>query len=197
MSMAVSSNVGIPITDLSSFEDPSNTSEFWKTTKSIATACRYNGFFYVKHHGVSELTQDNFFNALKEFFSLPLEEKEKMKSQSTPGMVGYFKFQSETTAYMVDDTRDWREGLYAFGDELPVAHPVKEKFPLVTQRNLLPDQPANFKEILDAYHKELKLLGFKIMSALARGMGGWYIIAKSLYKLSCIQSGHWNREIIR
>ena len=95
-------------------------------------------------------------------------------------MVGYFEFQSETTAYMVDDTRDWREGLYAFGDELPVAHPVKGKFPLVTQQNLLPDKPASFRQIVDTYHKELKLLGFKIMSALARDMGEWYITRKSL-----------------
>jgi isopenicillin N synthase-like dioxygenase len=142
-----------------------------KTTKSIARACRDYGFFYVKHHGVSELTQNNLLNALKKFFSLPLEEKEKIKSQGTSGMVGYFKFQSETTAYLVDDTPDWREGLYALGDELPDTHPSKEKFPLVTQKNLLPDKPVNFKEILDAYHGELKLLGFKIMSALALGMG--------------------------
>ncbi len=163
--------VGIPVIDLSSLRDPVNSSESVKTTKAIAEACRDYGFFYVKHHGVSELVQNNLFNALKKFFALPFEKKEKIKSESTQGMVGYFKFQSETTAYLVDDTPDWREGLYAFGDELPDSHPSKDKFPLVSQRNLLPEEPGNFKEIIDAYHNELKLLGFKIMSALAQGMG--------------------------
>lgn len=147
-----------------------------KTTKSIAEACRDYGFFYVKNHGVSELVQNNLLNTLKKFFTLPLGEKEKIKSHGTPGMAGYFKFQSETTAYLVDDTPDWREGLYALGDELPDSHPSKDNFPRVTQGNLLPAEPRNFKEILDAYHEELKELGFKIMSALAQGMG-MYVVA--------------------
>jgi isopenicillin N synthase-like dioxygenase len=165
--------VGIPVIDLSGFiQDPNNPeNECVKTTRSIAEACRDYGFFYVKNHGVSEHVQNNLFNALKKFFALPVDEKEKIKSQGTPGMVGYFSFQSETTAYLVNDDSDWREGLYAFGGELPDSHPSKEKFPLVTQKNLLPEEPGNFKEVLDTYQKELKVLGFKIMSALAQGMG--------------------------
>ena len=163
--------VGIPVIDLSSLLDLNNHNDFMKTTKSIAEACRDYGFFYVKNHGVSENVQNNLFDTLKKFFALPSHVKEKIKSQGTPGMVGYFRFQSETTAFLVNDNADWREGLYAFGDELPYSHASKEKFPLVTQNNLLPEEPANFKDVLDAYHKELKVLGFKIMSALAQGMG--------------------------
>ncbi|XP_028415578.1 1-aminocyclopropane-1-carboxylate oxidase-like [Dendronephthya gigantea] len=163
--------VGIPLIDLSVFQGESNQNECVNTTKSIAEACRDYGFFYVKNHGVSEEVQINLFNALKSFFALPLRKKEVIKSQGTPGMVGYFQFQSETTAYLVNDAPDWREGLYSFGDELPDTHQSKEKFPLVTQRNLLPEEPGDFQDALDAYHKELNVLGFKIVNALAQAMG--------------------------
>lgn len=175
MSKEFDSKLEIPVIDLTSLQDRNSVNECVKTTKSIAEACRDHGFFYVKNHGVSEGVQNNLFNALKKFFALPLDEKEKIKSQGTPGMVGYFKFQSEKTAYLVNDDSDWREGLYAFGDEVPDLHPSKEKFPLVTQGNLLPKDPGDFKEVLDAYHKELKILGFKIMSALAQGMGRYLL----------------------
>jgi isopenicillin N synthase-like dioxygenase len=82
--------VGIPVIDLSSLRDPVNPSESVKTTKAIAEACRDYGFFYVKHHGVSELVQNNLLIALKKFFALPFEKKEKIKTESTQGMVGYF-----------------------------------------------------------------------------------------------------------
>jgi isopenicillin N synthase-like dioxygenase len=176
MSNDTNFEVGIPVIDLSSLQDPiNNQNECVKTTKSIAEACRDYGFFYVKNHGVSEQVQNNLLNALKEFFALPVHEKEIIKSEGTPGMVGYFRFQSEKTAYLVNDEPDWREGMYAFGDELPDSHQSKEKFPLVTQNNLLPEKPGNFKDVLDAYHKELKVLGFKIMSALAQGMGEYIL----------------------
>ena len=177
--MSGDTNVGIPIIDLSGFQDPNDENECIKTTKSIAEACRDSGFFYVKNHGVSEQVQNSLFKALKEFFALPLEEKEKIKSRGTGGMVGFFRFKSETTAYLVNSEPDWREGLYAFGDELPDSHPNKERFPLVTQKNVLPEEPRNFKEVLDAYQKELKVLGLKIMTALVQGMGRYFIIYKT------------------
>lgn len=163
--------VGIPVIDLSVLQNKSDQNESINTTKSIAEACRDYGFFYVKNHGVSEEVQINLFNTLKKFFALPLKKKEEIESQGTPGMVGYFRFQSETTAYLVDDAPDWREGLYSFGDELPDTHPSKERFPLVTQRNLLPEEPGDFKAVLDAYHRELNVLAFKIVNALAQAMG--------------------------
>ncbi len=76
--------VGIPVIDLSSLRDPVNPSESVKTTKAIAEACRDYGFFYVKHHGRERACSKQLFNALKKFFALPFEKKEKIKSESTP-----------------------------------------------------------------------------------------------------------------
>lgn len=164
--------VGIPVIDLASFQDRVNNERgCLQTIQFIAEACRDYGFFYVKNHGVSERVQSDLLNALKSFFALPQYEKERIKSQGTSGMVGYFSFESETTAYLVNGNPDWREGLYALGEELPDSHPSKQKFPLITQKNMLPKEPKNFKDVVAAYHKELKVLGFKIMTALAQGMG--------------------------
>ena len=172
MSKEFDGKLEIPVIDLTFLQGCNDVNnEHRKTIIAIAEACRDHGFFYVKNHGVSEDVQSNLLNALKKFFALPMDEKKKIKSEGTQGMVGYFKFQSEKTAYLVNDIPDWREGLYAFGDELPDSHPSKKRFPLVAQRNLLPKEPGDFKEALEAYHKELKILGFKIMSALAQGMG--------------------------
>lgn len=171
MSNGCSDQVRIPIIDFGNFSASNNEKENLKTIKSIAEACRDFGFFYVKNHGVSQIVQDNLLNALKEFFALPQDEKSKIQSINTGGMVGYFSHGSEITGYLVKENPDWREGIYAFGDELPDFHPSKEKFPIVSQRNMLPDTPGNFKGILQDYHRELKGLGLKIMSALAQAMG--------------------------
>ncbi len=86
-------------------------------------------------------------------------------------MVGYFKFQSENNSLSGRRHSDWRRDCTPSETNFQTHTQGKDKFPLVSQRNLLPEEPGNFKEILDAYHNELKLLGFKIMSALAQGMG--------------------------
>lgn len=169
VNMALHQNV-IPVIDISSLWNIEDINETQQTIKSIAEACRDYGFLYVKNHGVAEQIQDNVFQVLKNFFALPGDVKEQIKSKGTDNFRGYFEFQSEITAYLKGSKPDWREGFYASVD-IPDDQPCKKMFPLVTGNNKWPKEPADFRQAVEVYYQTLKKLAFKIMGALAVGLG--------------------------
>lgn len=58
----------------------------------IRSACATSGFFQIVGHGISQMMQDSVLRASKALFSLPQEEKSKLKGK--PG-VGYETFGSQ------------------------------------------------------------------------------------------------------
>ena len=66
------SHSAIPVIPLSSPSCPS----------LLLSACQNTGFFYLTHHGVDEGLVERVFEQSKEFFSLPLEEKEKCNANA-------------------------------------------------------------------------------------------------------------------
>ena len=55
----------IPILDAQSIVNNNDVTLF---AKSVRDACQNMGFFYVKNHGISQITIDNAFEASKNFF---------------------------------------------------------------------------------------------------------------------------------
>lgn len=80
----------IPIVDLSAFLQGKVESEAVQDlVKQIRLACSTSGFFQIVGHGVSLAMQDSALRASKALFSLPEEEKLKLKER--PG-IGYETF---------------------------------------------------------------------------------------------------------
>jgi len=57
----------------------------------IYDACVRVGFFYVRNHGVDDSVMKNIFNAARDFFALPLEEKMVIDLNKSPHFRGYTK----------------------------------------------------------------------------------------------------------
>jgi isopenicillin N synthase-like dioxygenase len=146
---------------------PHGTDALHRTAAAINTACRDNGFFYIKNHGVDEGLQHNLEKLSHDFFAL--SENEKMKiSMSRGGRAwrGYFPVEGELTSGMPD----LKEGIY-FGQELSEADPrVKAGLPL-HGRNLFPERPNELKETVLQYMEALTRVGHALMKGIALSLG--------------------------
>jgi isopenicillin N synthase-like dioxygenase len=53
----------------------------WDVAKQVDDACRTVGFFITQNHGLSAAVVDKTWEASRDFFDLPLEEKLRMKTK--------------------------------------------------------------------------------------------------------------------
>lgn len=80
----------IPVIDFKDAynKDPTKRKEL---AQQVYDACVRIGFFYMKNHGVDESIMTNVFQAAKDFFSLPLEDKMAIDLNKSPHFRGYTK----------------------------------------------------------------------------------------------------------
>lgn len=162
----------LPIIDISPFLDSSATHESCrKTASSINSACKDYGFFYLTGHGIPTTTLDKVISLARDFFSLPLDAKNKIKRydagsvQGGDGARGYQGMGENVTGgkrdmhEAIDLYREWE----AKRDEnLPPGTYATLQGP-----NLWPEEPHDLKEMYLAYIEQLKSVG----TALVRAMG--------------------------
>ncbi|OAA82330.1 Oxoglutarate/iron-dependent oxygenase [Akanthomyces lecanii RCEF 1005] len=156
----------IPVVDLSAFLQGKVESEAVQDlVEQIRLACSTSGFFQIIGHGVSLAMQDSALRASKALFSLPEEEKLKLKER--PG-VGYETF----GAQILEAGRkpDLKEG-YFINREIPGLQPPYKPFcrpNIWPQANLLPE--TEFKLPLLAYHTAMQELAVQLMDLLAKSL---------------------------
>lgn len=150
----------LPIIDLQLFDE--SAAERDRLARQVRDACRQSGFFYLTGHGVDEELLHRLETLSREFFSLPLNEKNAIHmSLGGKAWRGYFSVGEELTSGMIDQ----KEGLY-FGTELGENHPkVKAGVPL-HGANLFPDLPG-FREVVLDYMGALTELGHRLMELIA------------------------------
>ncbi|KAI9033766.1 oxidoreductase [Phycomyces nitens] len=96
--------INLPVLDLSKYQPNNPSSQSSQDfLKELDTTMREIGFFYVKNHGVPLELQQNAFEAMKDFFKLPLEEKLKIELINSPHFRGYTRMKGETTNYKQDN----------------------------------------------------------------------------------------------
>lgn len=107
---------GIPIIDLailsSSDANPDHSQALESLVKQVGDACREWGFFQVINHGVSLEKREKIFNASRNFFAQPLEEKRQVRRDDKRPL-GYYD--TEHTK----NVRDWKE-VFDFAAQNPV-----------------------------------------------------------------------------
>ena len=59
--------------------------------QQICQACKDVGFFYLTGHGVEQSSLNQIFNAMKNFFALPLEKKNAISVHNSPSFSGYIE----------------------------------------------------------------------------------------------------------
>uniref|UniRef100_K4A4Z7 Fe2OG dioxygenase domain-containing protein n=1 Tax=Setaria italica TaxID=4555 RepID=K4A4Z7_SETIT len=144
----VVSDAQIPVVDLAD-PDPA------AVVASIGEACTTHGFFQVLNHGVPVELMVAMLAVAYEFFRLPAEEKAKLYSDD-PGK----KMRLSTSFNVRKETvHNWRDYLRLH------CYPLEQ---------YVPDWPANppsFREIVSAYCREVRALGFRLYEAISASLG--------------------------
>nr|KJB72664.1 hypothetical protein B456_011G188800 [Gossypium raimondii] len=146
----LSSSLDIPIIDLS---------KLMKTDKDevmqLKTACEEWGFFQVLNHGIDLNVVEDIENVAKDFFMLPLQEKQKYPM--APGTVqGY----GQAFVFSENQKLDWCN-MFALGVEPPCIRNPK----------LWPSKPVNFRETLEIYSREVRKLCKTLLKYIAVSLG--------------------------
>ncbi|KAH0462672.1 hypothetical protein IEQ34_010247 [Dendrobium chrysotoxum] len=137
-----------------------------KVVRELDEACRVAGFFYVKGHGIPDSLVKEVKEVTRKFFDLPYEEKVKIKMSPKTGYRGYQRLGENITLgkpdmhEAIDCYRPMESGEYgSFGKNME-------------GKNLWPENPANFKSLMEQYISLQKELARKIMQGIALALGG-------------------------
>ncbi len=152
-------NRAIPLVDLSKFVH-GNESERNEFVDELGNAFHNVGFVGVTNHGVPKDLIDNFFNASKEFFSLPVDVKRKYEIENLAGQRGYTSFGREHAKQsQVADLKEF----FQFGQYVESDHPLKSDYP----DNPFVDASPSFSEYAEKLYKEFEVAGGHLLRAIA------------------------------
>ncbi|KAJ4381913.1 hypothetical protein N0V86_003282 [Didymella sp. IMI 355093] len=171
--IAAAQESGLPIIDISSYLDPASSASARQTTaQAIDSACINYGFFYLTGHGIPTAKLDEIIHLARQFFALPLSEKNKIKRHDAGGPEGgdsargYQGLGENVTGGLqdmqeaIDLYRPWT-GQAEEGDGGPGTRKTLQG------PNLWPEQPAELRSVYEAYITQVTEVG----RALVRAMG--------------------------
>jgi isopenicillin N synthase-like dioxygenase len=171
--IATAHSEGLPIIDISSFLDTTSSKEARKTTaKAINAACINYGFFYLTGHGIPVSKLDQVISLARDFFDLPLGEKNKIKrfdaggSEGGDGARGYQGLGENVTGGLQDmqEAIDWYAEWPADKKEPGDGAPGSVK--TLQGPNLWPSQPADLKSVYLDYIERVKKVGEALVHAM-------------------------------
>ncbi|KAF2116211.1 hypothetical protein BDV96DRAFT_573567 [Lophiotrema nucula] len=164
----------LPIIDISAFLDPTASSQARQATAvSINSACQDFGFFYLTGHGISKTKLDQIVDLSRQFFALPVSEKNKIKRHDAggpeggDGARGYQGMRENITLgrrdvqEAIDIYREWDHAPKEDGRGGPGTHRVLQG------PNIWPTEPKEYKEVYLDYISQCQKVG----EALVRAMG--------------------------
>jgi isopenicillin N synthase-like dioxygenase len=133
---------GIPSVDLADFlsTDPARKLKF---VNELGDAYENIGFVSVKNHFLSESLEENLYQQVKAFFTLPIETKEKYEIPGIAGQRGYISFGKEhAKGRTVGDLKEF----WHFGQYVDDSDPIKQEYPENVSVSELPEFNAVGKE---------------------------------------------------
>ncbi|KAL8460794.1 hypothetical protein ACS0TY_032340 [Phlomoides rotata] len=147
-----SSSTQIPVIDMHSLFDPNLTD---LELDKLHTSCKEWGFFQLINHGVKPSVIDTMKLEIQEFFNLPIEEKSKF-CQEAGDVEGY----GQAFVASHDQKLDWADLFFV------VTLPTYLRKP-----HLIPKLPSKFRDAIEEYAEELKVVAIKILSMMAKALG--------------------------
>ena len=153
----------IPSLDLANFLE--GTKEQKKRfVEELGQAYNNIGFVAIKNHYLSNDLQEKLYSAIKRFFALPDEVKQKYEKPELAGQRGYVGRGKEHAKGR--STGDLKE-FYHIGQTVEGNDPIKEEYP----DNIWPDEVPQLREYgLEAY-KQLQKTGVEMLRAIALYLG--------------------------
>ncbi|MGB3453392.1 MAG: 2-oxoglutarate and iron-dependent oxygenase domain-containing protein [Moheibacter sp.] len=154
---------GIPSVDLNDFlsDDPIRKQKF---VNEIGRAYEDIGFVALKGHFLSDCLVSDLYKSVKEFFSLPVETKEKYEIEGIGGQRGYTSFGKE-------HAKDKKEGdlkeFWHFGQYVDESEKQKYNYPENVEVSEVPEFNTAGKEA----YQQLEKTGIYVLRALAIYLG--------------------------
>ncbi|XP_068650861.1 protein DMR6-LIKE OXYGENASE 2-like [Aristolochia californica] len=144
-------DVSIPLIDFEGFEGPNRS----RIVAEIGKACRNDGFFQVKNHGIQKCFIENLLRVSREFFRLP--ESERMKSYSDDPTKSF----RLSTSFNVkkEKVSNWRDYIRL------------HCFPLEDYIEDWPCNPPSFRDVVGEYCKSARALALKLLEAISESLG--------------------------
>jgi isopenicillin N synthase-like dioxygenase len=149
----------IPSLDLAGFVN-GNEQQKKAFVNDLGTAYNSIGFVAIKNHLLTDQMQNELYAAIKKFFALPDEVKQKYERMDIAGQRGYTGKGKEHAKGR--NTGDLKE-FYHVGQELPADDLTKEGYPA----NVWPAEVPEFKKISIDVYRALEKTGTYILRALA------------------------------
>jgi isopenicillin N synthase-like dioxygenase len=157
-------DLNIPTLDMGQLEsDPQGFS------RALGDAYGEFGFVGLVNHGIPDAVATSVYDAVREFFALPLDTKSRYELGGKGGARGYTRFGVEHAKG--NDQVDLKE-FWHVGRELPADHPAAGDYPA----NVWPAEVAGFKEATGGLFEGLEGVGFRVLEGVALSLGlprGW------------------------
>ncbi|XP_052181878.1 protein SRG1-like, partial [Diospyros lotus] len=123
--------------------------------QKLHNACKDWGFFQLIDHGVSSVVMEKVKLEVQEFFKLPMEEKKRFWQE--PGHVEGF---GQAFVMSEEQKLDWADMFYMITLPTHIRNP-----------HLFPNLPLPLRNTIEAYTAELRKVGMKLLSLMAKALG--------------------------
>ncbi len=158
----------LPVLDISTYLTAPNSTAGQEFVKKLRDTCHGPGFFYLIGHGVTDSKNKGALDIAKQFFNLPLAERQKLAIEKSPHFRGYTMLENEIT----NGRTDWREQI-DIGPEEPAPTLQPEDPPWLRLRgpNQWPASLPQMADIINDWMAHMQPVGMALMRALAQGLG--------------------------
>ena len=148
------------------FEDSSSRR---KVASAIGEACEKIGFLAISGHGVDERLIDNAQRVGREFFNLPLEEKEQIARKPPQYFRGYVGLSTEGLGRTAGSGAADQKEAFAMGpiDVLNTTYYTGPEGKGHFEPNRWPVHPSDFRVVMEEYYHTMTRLSAQLMCAFA------------------------------
>ncbi len=157
------SHATLPIIDIGGLRSPDRTDQ-QDVAAALREACRFNGFFYIRNHGVPEPLIAAVFAEAERFFALPAAQKADVDKAKSPANRGYEPLAGQTLE--AGAPPDLKEGFY-IGPEIAADDPRVLAGKFNQGPNQWPAGVPDFRSTMERYFSEMLALGTCLMGGLA------------------------------
>lgn len=157
-----------PVFSLGAFEQAAS-GERMSLGATVDDICRETGFLAVVDHGVDRSLIDGAWNAARDFFDLPADEKLRSKAPYTGYPYGYLGPNSEALAKSrnVDTPPDLKESFNGGPLAVPPGLDDPEALAFCYAPTIWPALPVGFRGAWEAYYRAMEDLAARIMRLFA------------------------------
>ncbi|HHP7244519.1 MAG TPA: isopenicillin N synthase family dioxygenase [Elainellaceae cyanobacterium] len=161
----------IPVIDIRHYYVGSQTDKE-RVAEQINQACESIGFFCITGHSVPQALIDEAFDIARQFFDLPLDEKQKVSVPPGAAYHGYTAIANSASLAKTlngESPPDLREYFYMGKDDIPDGDEYyqTELASYFFAPNLWAESPPNFRSIINQYFKQMEILSADLMRLFA------------------------------